>query len=232
MNTADDQSSELSRRNGLAAASVQNGWPALLKASLDRAAATCGLVLVLPLLAAIALAIRLEGHGPAFFVQTRPGLGGRPFRLVKFRTMRAALGPDGRPLPDGERLTRLGRWLRRASLDELPQLWNVARGQLSLVGPRPLLMEYLPLYSPEQARRHLVKQGITGWAQINGRNAISWEEKFALDCWYVDHWSLLLDFTILLKTVQSVLTRHGVSAPGQATAEKFEGSIASGDRHA
>ena len=213
------------------AASVQNGLPGLLKAALDRAAATCGLVLVLPLLAVTALAIHVQGQGPVLFVQLRPGRRGRPFRLVKFRTMRAALGPDGRPLPDAERLTPLGRWLRRTSLDELPQLLNVVCGQLSLVGPRPLLMEYLPRYSPDQARRHLVKPGITGWAQIKGRNSLSWEEKFALDCWYVDNWSLLLDFRILLKTVQSVLSGRGVSAPGHATAEEFRGSMTSGHRH-
>ena len=175
-------------------------------------------------MAGVALAIRLEGHGPALFVQERPGLGGRPFRLYKFRTMRNANGPDGQPLPDAQRLTALGRFLRRASLDELPQLWNVLRGELSLVGPRPLLMEYLPRYSPEQARRHLVKPGITGWAQVNGRNAISWEEKFALDVWYVEHWSLGLDLKILLRTITSVITSRGVSATGHATMAEFRGS--------
>jgi len=210
---------------------VQQGRLGLLKASFDRASAICGLVALLPLLGAVALAIRLEGHGPALFVQLRPGLGGRPFRLVKFRTMRAAVGPDDRSLPDAKRLTPLGRWLRRSSLDELPQLWNVLCGQLSLVGPRPLLMEYLSRYSPEQGRRHLVKPGITGWAQINGRNALSWDDKFTLDCWYVDHWSLFLDFKILLKTVLSVLSGRGVSAPGHATAEEFRGSMTNGGRH-
>jgi sugar transferase EpsL len=183
-----------------------------------------GLSTTWPLMAGVAMALRLEGKGPVLFVQERPGLHGKPFRLFKFRTMREAAGADGQPLPDAERLTVLGRFLRRTSLDELPQLWNVLRGELSLVGPRPLLMEYLERYSPEQARRHLVKPGITGWAQVNGRNVLPWEEKFALDSWYVDHWSLGLDLKILLKTLTSVVNGRGISAPGQATMDKFRGS--------
>jgi lipopolysaccharide/colanic/teichoic acid biosynthesis glycosyltransferase len=198
-----------------------SGW---LKAALDRSVASVGLICTFPIMAAVAVAIRLEGAGPVLFTQLRPGLGGRPFRLYKFRTMRDARGSDGRPLPDGDRLTSLGRFLRRTSLDELPQLWNVLRGELSLVGPRPLLMEYLPRYSPKQARRHLVKPGITGWAQVNGRNALSWEEKFAFDVWYVDHWSLFLDLRILARTAKSVITAHGVSSPGLATMAEFVGS--------
>jgi lipopolysaccharide/colanic/teichoic acid biosynthesis glycosyltransferase len=147
-----------------------------------------------------------------------------PFELVKFRTMRTAFGPDGCPLSDAERLTRLGRLLRATSLDELPQLWNVLKGELSLVGPRPLLMDYLALYAPEQARRHEVRPGITGWAQVNGRNALSWERKFAHDVWYVDHWSLGLDLKILGLTVLKVLRREGVSAAGEATTTPFRGT--------
>ena len=202
------------------------GWPGFIKGACDRFIAVCGLVVTLPLFLVIALAVVLEGRGPVFFTQLRPGLLGRPFKLVKFRTMLGSLGPDGRPLPDAERLTPLGRWLRRSSLDELPQLWNVARGELSLVGPRPLLMEYLPRYSPEQSRRHLVKPGITGWAQVNGRNALSWEEKFKLDVWYVDNWSLALDVAILARTIAGVIRGSGVSASGHATMPAFEGTQA------
>jgi lipopolysaccharide/colanic/teichoic acid biosynthesis glycosyltransferase len=175
-------------------------------------------------LAAVAVAIRVRMGSPVLFRQDRPGLQGRPFRLAKFRTMRAAAGPTGRPLPDGERLTALGRFLRASSLDELPQLWNVLAGDLSLVGPRPLLMQYLARYSPEQARRHEVRPGITGWAQVNGRNALSWEEKFALDVWYVDHWSLALDLRILALTALQVLRRSGISREGYATMPEFMGT--------
>jgi sugar transferase EpsL len=153
----------------------------------------------------------------------RPGLGGVPFRLVKFRTMSDGLDARGEPLPDGERLTRLGAFLRRTSIDELPQLWNVLRGDMSLVGPRPLLMEYLDRYSPEQARRHDVRPGITGWAQVNGRNALSWEDRFRLDVWYVDNRSHALDLRILWTTLRKVLRREGISQAGHATAEKFRG---------
>jgi lipopolysaccharide/colanic/teichoic acid biosynthesis glycosyltransferase len=159
-----------------------------------------------------------------FFRQVRPGLHGRPFTMVKFRTMRDAVDGEGRPLPDELRITPLGRFLRGTSLDELPELWNVLRGEMSLVGPRPLLMEYLPLYTPEQARRHEVRPGITGWAQVNGRNAIGWEEKFRLDSWYVDHRSLWLDLKILLLTVKKVFVREGISQEGQATMERFRGT--------
>ena len=159
-----------------------------------------------------------------FFRQTRPGRHGTPFEMVKFRTMRDAIDADGRPLPDAERLTKLGRFLRSSSLDELPELWNVLKGEMSLVGPRPLLMEYLPLYSPEQARRHEVRPGVTGWAQVNGRNAISWDEKFALDVWYVDNRSLWLDLKIIWLTIRKVVRREGISAAGEATMSKFTGS--------
>ena len=195
-----------------------------MKRLLDFIAALLGLIaLALPLLLLIAL-IRRKLGSPVFFRQTRPGLHGQPFEMVKFRTMTDACGPDGALLPDAERLTPFGRVLRSTSLDELPELWNVLKGDMSLVGPRPLLMEYLPLYSPEQARRHAVRPGVTGWAQVNGRNAISWEEKFALDTWYVDHQSLLLDIRILWLTVKKVLVREGISAAGEATMGKFTGS--------
>ena len=195
-----------------------------MKRLLDFIAALLGLIaLALPLLLLMAL-IRRRLGSPVFFRQTRPGLHGQPFEMVKFRTMTDACGPDGALLPDAERLTPFGRFLRSTSLDELPELWNVLKGDMSLVGPRPLLMEYLPLYSPEQARRHAVRPGVTGWAQVNGRNAISWEEKFALDTWYVDHQSLLLDMKILWLTVKKVLVREGISAAGEATMGKFTGS--------
>lgn len=172
----------------------------------------------------LAWQIRCKLGSPVFFRQTRPGLHGRPFNMVKFRTMTDARDQDGVLLPDAVRLTQFGRFLRAASLDELPELWNVLKGDMSLVGPRPLLMEYLPLYSPEQARRHQVRPGITGWAQINGRNALSWDEKFALDVWYVDHHTLWLDIKILWLTVRKVLVREGISSAGEATMSKFTGS--------
>ena len=181
------------------------------------------LLLALPLLA-LAWLIRRKLGSPVLFCQVRPGLQGRPFTMVKFRTMTDERGPDGALLPDAQRLTPFGRFLRASSLDELPELWNVFKGEMSLVGPRPLLMEYLPLYTPEQARRHEVRPGITGWAQVNGRNAISWADKFALDVWYVDHRSLWLDVQILWRTVRKVLVRDGISAPGDATMPKFEGT--------
>jgi len=182
------------------------------------------LALCLPLLF-LAWQIRRKLGSPVFFRQTRPGLHGKPFNMVKFRTMTDARGPDGALLPDAVRLTPFGRFLRATSLDELPELWNVLKGDMSLVGPRPLLMEYLPLYSPEQARRHNVRPGITGWAQVNGRNALSWEDKFALDVWYVDHRTLWLDVKILWLTVKKVLVREGISAAGEATMSKFTGSM-------
>ena len=181
------------------------------------------LLLCLPLLALTLLVAAKLGR-PAFFRQVRPGLQGKPFLMVKFRTMTDARGPDGALLPDADRLTPFGRFLRASSLDELPELWNVLKGDMSLVGPRPLLMEYLPLYSPQQARRHEVRPGITGWAQVNGRNAIGWEDKFTLDVWYVDHRSLWLDFKILWLTVKKVLVREGISADGEATMGRFTGS--------
>jgi lipopolysaccharide/colanic/teichoic acid biosynthesis glycosyltransferase len=199
----------------------QRGWRRAVKVALDRSLGAAGLVVAAPLIAAIAIAVRVDMGSPVLFRQRRPGLGGRPFQLVKFRTMRDAQGADGRPLPDAERLTPLGAFLRSTSLDELPQLWNVALGELSLVGPRPLLMQYLPRYSPGQARRHEVLPGITGWSQVNGRNDISWDEKLALDSWYVDHWSLALDARILLMTVVCVLRREGVSRGGHATTPEF-----------
>lgn len=179
-------------------------------------------VLALPLLVLYAMVRRKLGS-PALFRQVRPGLHGQPFMMVKFRTMTDERGPDGELLPDAQRLTAFGRFLRASSLDELPELWNVLRGEMSLVGPRPLLMEYLPLYSPEQARRHKVRPGITGWAQVNGRNAVSWEERFRLDVWYVDHRSLWLDLRILWLTVRKVLVREGISAQGEATMPRFTG---------
>jgi lipopolysaccharide/colanic/teichoic acid biosynthesis glycosyltransferase len=177
--------------------------------------------LSIPAACALALVIRLKLGSPVLFAQVRPGLHGRPFTMIKFRTMSDARDARGELLPDADRLTRFGRLLRATSLDELPELWNVVAGDMSLVGPRPLLMEYLPHYSPDQARRHAVRPGITGWAQVNGRNAISWEEKFALDVWYVDNHSLLLDMRILWRTLVSVLRRHGISADGEATMPKF-----------
>ncbi len=187
------------------------------------AAAIALLLLCLPLALLVLLVRRKLGH-PAFFRQTRPGLHGKPFEMVKFRTMTDARGPDGALLPDADRLTPFGRFLRASSLDELPGLWNVLKGDMSLVGPRPLLMEYLPLYSPEQARRHEVRPGITGWAQVNGRNALGWDDKFKLDVWYVDHRSLWLDIKILWLTVKKVLVRDGISAAGEATMPRFTGS--------
>jgi lipopolysaccharide/colanic/teichoic acid biosynthesis glycosyltransferase len=181
------------------------------------------LVLSLPLLV-LAWWIRSKLGSPVLFRQVRPGLNGKPFTMVKFRTMSDERGADGALLPDAQRLKPVGLFLRASSLDELPELWNVLRGDMSLVGPRPLLMEYLPLYSPEQARRHELRPGITGWAQVNGRNAISWQEKFALDVWYVDNKSLWLDIKILWLTTRKVLVREGVSAAGEATMSKFTGS--------
>lgn len=201
---------------------------AILKRSIDFMAAAVGLTVLAPLMALVAMAVWTTMGRPILFRQVRPGYQGRPFTLYKFRSMREAVGPDDQPLPNAERLTRLGWFLRKTSLDELPQLWNVLRGDLSLVGPRPLLMQYLPLYSPEQARRHEVRPGITGWAQVNGRNAIGWEEKFQLDTWYVDHWSLWLDLKILGLTAIKVLRREGINEPGSATVAPFRGTAESG----
>jgi lipopolysaccharide/colanic/teichoic acid biosynthesis glycosyltransferase len=196
----------------------------VLKRVIDVVGASAALVVLSPLLAVVALLIRVRMGSPVLFRQVRPGRGGKPFVMTKFRTMTDRRGADGELLPDAERLTALGRWLRRTSIDELPELLNVVHGDMSLVGPRPLLMEYLPRYSPEQARRHEVRPGITGWAQVHGRNAVEWDDKFALDVWYVDHRSTRLDLEILGKTVRQVLSGHGVSAPGHATMEPFRGN--------
>ena len=196
-----------------------------LKRVLDVLGASAALVVLSPLLAVVAVLVRARMGPPVLFRQLRPGREGRPFEVTKFRTMTDQRGPDGALLPDAQRLTALGRFLRRTSIDELPELVNVVRGDMSLVGPRPLLMEYLPRYSPEQARRHEVRPGVTGWTQVNGRNALTWEEKFALDVWYVDHRSTRLDLEILGRTVSQVLGGQGVSAPGHATMEPFRGSL-------
>jgi lipopolysaccharide/colanic/teichoic acid biosynthesis glycosyltransferase len=196
----------------------------MLKRVFDVILAIFVLLLVwFPLIVLIVL-IRRKLGSPVFFKQVRPGLHGRSFEMVKFRSMTDARGSDGQLLPDANRLTPFGRFLRASSLDELPGLWNVLKGDMSLVGPRPLLMEYLPLYTPEQTRRHNVRPGITGWAQVNGRNALSWDDKFKLDVWYVDNRSLLLDIKILWLTVRKVLVREGISAAGEATMSKFKGT--------
>ncbi len=196
------------------------------KRLLDLVGAGVGLLLLAPLMLLIAILVRVGLGSPVLFRQQRPGLHGKPFTLYKFRTMTDARDAQGNLLPDEQRLTRLGRFLRSTSLDELPELWNVLKGDMSLVGPRPLLMEYLPLYTPEQFRRHGVRPGVTGWAQIRGRNTLTWEERFALDVWYVDHVSLGLDLKILALTLWKVLTREGISHPGSDTMPKFTGSQA------
>jgi sugar transferase EpsL len=196
----------------------------LFKFGADIMFSALALILLSPLLIPLALLVRAKLGSPIFFCQQRPGLRGRPFNILKFRTMTDDRDAQGNLLPDAQRLTPFGRWLRSTSLDELPELINIARGDMSIVGPRPLLMRYLPLYTPEQSRRHLVKPGLTGWAQINGRNAISWEEKFRLDTWYVDHWSLWLDLKIILLTVIKVVRREGISEQNQATMSEFTGS--------
>jgi sugar transferase EpsL len=195
------------------------------KRLLDLLLAIPGLVLLSPILALTAVLVGIYHGTPIFFRQLRPGYRGKPFWVIKFRTMSDARDAQGNLLLDEQRLTRLGRFLRSTSLDELPEFFHVLAGQMSLVGPRPLLMQYLERYSPEQARRHDVLPGITGWAQINGRNALTWEEKFRLDVWYVDHWSLGLDIKILLLTLWKVLQREGISQPGHATAEEFMGNM-------
>ncbi|AGW92521.1 MULTISPECIES: sugar transferase [Cupriavidus] len=195
-----------------------------MKRILDIVLASLALLLLAVPLLVLAVMVRIKLGGPVIFRQTRPGLHGKPFELLKFRTMTDARGPDGELLSDHERITPFGWLLRRTSLDELPELWCVLKGDMSLVGPRPLMMEYLPLYSPEQARRHDVPSGITGWAQVNGRNSLSWEDKFALDVWYVDHQSVWLDLRILWLTVRTVLQRDGISAAGEVSATVFTGS--------
>lgn len=202
-----------------------------MKRLLDIVLAGMALVLLAHIIAAVALLVRVKIGRPVLFRQQRLGLNARPFTIVKFRTMLDERAPDGRHLADAERLTPFGRWLRSTSLDELPELWNVLRGDMSLVGPRPLLMHYLPLYTPEQARRHEVRPGLTGWAQINGRNAISWERKFALDVWYVDNRSGLLDLKILVATIASLFRPQGISAADSATMPEFTGSPKHVDAH-
>nr|WP_278986413.1 sugar transferase [Plesiomonas shigelloides] len=190
-----------------------------------------GLILLSPIIALIAWRVRKNLGCPVLFRQTRPGLNGTPFEMVKFRTMRDAVDANGNPLPDADRMTVFGNKLRNSSLDELPELWNVLKGDMSLVGPRPLLMQYLPLYNQEQARRHEVRPGVTGWAQINGRNAISWEDKFKLDVWYIDNRSFWLDLKILLLTAKKVFIREGISANDHVTIAPFTGKESQGDSH-
>lgn len=196
----------------------------LSKRLFDLILTTLIMVVALPLMALIAILVVIKHGSPVLFRQMRPGYRGVPYQLVKFRTMSDARGSDGEPLPDEQRITSLGRFLRSTSLDELPELFSVMRGEMSLVGPRPLLIQYLERYTPEQARRHDVLPGITGWAQVNGRNILNWEDKFRLDVWYVDNWSLWLDIKILALTFWKVITREGISQPGHATAEEFMGS--------
>ena len=186
--------------------------------------ALCGLLVLSPLLIFLTCLVYQKLGSPVFFFQVRPGLHGKPFRMVKFRTLSDPVGADGLPLSDAERMSPFGRFLRASSLDELPELWNVIVGDMSLVGPRPLLMDYIPLYTPFQARRHQVTPGITGLAQINGRNAISWEQRFRFDVWYVDNQSFWLDLTIFLRTIVKVIRREGISAAGEATMNSFQGS--------
>lgn len=183
-----------------------------------------GIILLTPIFLLVAFLIRKNLGSPVIFSQIRPGIDGKPFKMYKFRSMKNAIDTSGNPLPDAERLTPFGQKLRSTSLDELPELWNVLKGDMSLVGPRPLLMEYLPLYDKEQYRRHEMRPGITGWAQINGRNAISWEDKFKLDVWYVDNQSLKLDLKILLLTIKKVFIKEGISSSGEVTTSKFTGS--------
>jgi lipopolysaccharide/colanic/teichoic acid biosynthesis glycosyltransferase len=202
---------------------TQHGWRFVIKRTFDRSAALCGLIILSPVFIAVSVLVWLSMGRPIVFRQQRPGRFAKPFMLLKFRTMSERRDADGKLLHDTDRLTRVGRLLRATSFDELPQLWNVLRGDISLVGPRPLLMQYLPRYSAEQARRHDVMPGITGWAQINGRNALTWEEKFALDIWYVDNWSMMLDLRILSMTVLRVLRRDGISNQDHATMPEFMG---------
>jgi lipopolysaccharide/colanic/teichoic acid biosynthesis glycosyltransferase len=195
----------------------------VIKRIFDVLVAAMALVLLVPALAVVAFLIHRRLGSPVLFRQIRPGRDGKPFQMIKFRTMLDAVDEQGKPLPDSERMTSFGQFLRSSSLDELPELWNVLKGDMSLVGPRPLLMEYLPLYSEQQYRRHEVRPGVTGWAQVNGRNAISWEDKFKLDVWYVDNRSLWLDLKILFLTVKKVLVRDGISGEGEVTMSKFTG---------
>lgn len=196
----------------------------MLKRLLDIIIASIALILLSPLYFYVAHKVKKNLGSPVLFRQVRPGLHGKPFEMIKFRSMKDAVDEQGNPLPDSERLTPFGQMLRSTSLDEMPELWNVIKGDMSIVGPRPLLMEYLPLYSPEQAKRHHVRPGMTGHAQVNGRNAIGWEEKFKLDAWYVENQSVWLDFKIMLKTVKKVLAKDDINAEGEATAAPFRGN--------
>lgn len=196
----------------------------MLKRLLDIIIAGTALIILSPLYAFVAYKVKKNLGSPVLFRQVRPGLNGKPFEMIKFRTMKDAVDANGQPLPDSERLTPFGKMLRATSLDEMPELWNVIKGDMSVVGPRPLLMEYLPLYNTEQAKRHNVRPGMTGHAQVNGRNAISWEEKFKLDTWYVENRSTLLDFKIMFKTVHKVIAKDDISAEGEATMTKFTGT--------
>ncbi len=196
----------------------------MLKRVLDVMIASTALLLLSPVYFFVAYKVRKNLGSPVLFRQVRPGLHGKPFEMIKFRSMKDAVDENGNPLPDSERLTPFGQMLRATSLDEMPELWNVIKGEMSIVGPRPLLMEYLPLYNSQQAKRHNVRPGMTGHAQVNGRNAISWEEKFKLDTWYVENQSLWLDFKIMLKTVKKVLAKDDISAEGEATMTKFTGT--------
>jgi lipopolysaccharide/colanic/teichoic acid biosynthesis glycosyltransferase len=200
-------------------------YPNIIKPTFDKLISFIGLVILLPILLILMLLLSIANSGNPFFTQLRPGRHGRIFRVIKFKTMNDRRDAQGELLPDAERLTPVGSFVRKTSLDEIPQLINVLKGDMSLIGPRPLLIQYLPLYSKTQSRRHEVKPGITGWAQVNGRNAISWEQKFEYDVWYVDHVSFKTDFKILLKTIQKVFKGEGISQEGQATAEAFRGSV-------
>ena len=196
----------------------------MTKRFFDFSLSLASLLLLSPVFLLLMLLVRLKLGSPVFFTQTRPGLHGQPFQMIKFRTMTNICADDGKLLPDTDRLTNFGRFLRSTSLDELPEFWNVLKGEMSLVGPRPLLMDYLPKYSPEQARRHELKPGITGWAQVNGRNLISWEKKFKLDIWYVDNQSFWVDLKILLLTLNKVISRSGISSESEATMSRFSGN--------
>lgn len=198
----------------------------MVKRIFDLCIAAVGMLLLSPVILGLCVLVRRRLGSPVFFSQIRPGRHGKPFRMYKFRSMTDAVGADGRPLPDAERLPSFGRWLRATSLDELPELWNVLKGDMSIVGPRPLLMQYLPLYNERQRRRHEVRPGITGWAQINGRNAVDWNQRLEQDVWYVEHQSLALDARIFLLTFRKVVQREGISAAGEATMPAFQGNAA------
>jgi len=202
----------------------------MLKRLLDIIIASVALILLSPLYFYVAYKVKKNLGSPVLFRQVRPGLHGKPFEMIKFRTMKDATDAQGNPLPDSERLTPFGKMLRSSSLDEMPELWNVIKGDMSIVGPRPLLMEYLPLYNKEQAKRHDVRPGMTGHAQVNGRNAIGWDEKFKLDTWYVENRSLWLDFKIMLQTVKKVIAKDDINEAGEATMTKFTGSNSEADK--